>query len=62
MEGVARELGGASEVPRMMSTPEPEPVDVEDPIPDEESEEEEEEEVGRLKCRECCVYVLYLGI
>ena len=43
MEGVVRELGGASEVSRMMSTPEPEPVEVDDSIIEEESEEEEEE-------------------
>lgn len=42
MEGVVRELGGASEVSRMMSTPEPEPVEVDDSIIEEESEEEEE--------------------
>ena len=38
-----KELGGASDVPRMMSTPEPEPVEVDEPIIEEESEEEEEE-------------------
>ena len=43
MEGVVRELGGASEVTRMTSTPEPEPVEVDEPIIEEESEEEEEE-------------------
>ncbi|CAI8025755.1 hypothetical protein GBAR_LOCUS14856 [Geodia barretti] len=43
MEGVVRELGGASDVPRMVSTPEPEPVEVDEPIIEEESEEEEEE-------------------
>ena len=42
MEGVVRELGGASDVPRMMSTPEPEPVEVDEPIIEEDSEEEEE--------------------
>ena len=43
MEGVVRELGGASDVPRMVSTPEPEPVEVDEPIIEEESEEDEEE-------------------
>ena len=41
MEGVARGLNGASDVERMMSTPEPEPIDVDDPV-EEESEEDDE--------------------
>ena len=46
MEGVVRELGGASDVPRMMSTPEPEPVDMEEPPIDEDSEGEDEVRVS----------------
>lgn len=42
MEGVARELGGASDVPRMLSTPEPEPVEEDAPILDEDMEDEDE--------------------
>ena len=45
MEDMVRKLGGASDVPRMMSSPEPEPVDADDPIEEEEEESEGDDEV-----------------
>lgn len=43
MECVARELDGASNVDRMLSTPEPEPVAGDDPIIEEDDSEGEDE-------------------
>lgn len=43
MECVARELDGASDMDRMLSTPEPEPVAGDDPIVEEDDSEEEDE-------------------
>ena len=58
MEGVVRQLGGAWDMPRLISTPEPEPLEIDEPIDDEDSEEEEipviEEVIGTLKRRVPC--------
>ena len=47
MESVARELGGASDIPRMMSTPEPEPLEFDEPLIEGDSDGEDDTGVSR---------------